>query len=132
MGTERSTLSSLKILGEVRYGVNRLQTSYLTPRTDISSFMGVLGKTKGYHKTRTKSLLLEVLFSQKSVFLRKVSGSTVNLEEVQETPGLDPSSTQNQQSVQRVAQRAEAPSWLIKSKEMPEMFGHQTSSLNND
>ena len=27
---------------------------------------------------------------QKSVFLRKVSGSTVNLEEVQETPGLDP------------------------------------------
>ena len=49
----------------------------------------------------------------------------VNLEEVQETPGLDPSSTQNQQRVQRVAQRAEAPSWSIKSKEMPEMFGHQ-------
>ena len=81
---------------------------------------------------RTKSLLLEVLFSQKSVFLRKVSGSMVNLEEVQETPGLDPSSTQNQQRMQRVAQRAAAPSWSIKSKEMPEMFGHQTSLLDND
>ena len=56
----------------------------------------------------------------------------MNLEEVQETPGLDPSSTQNQQSVQRVAQRAAAPSWSIKSKEMPEMFRHQTSLLDNN
>ena len=70
-------------------------------------------------------MLLEVLFSQKSVFLRKVSGSTVHLEGIQKAPGLDPSSTQNKQSVQRIAQRAEAPSWSIKSKQMPEMFGHQ-------
>ena len=69
---------------------------------------------------------------QKSVFLRKVSGS-MYLEGVQETPGLDPPSTEKINKVcKELRSELQHRVGRLSQREMPEMFEYQISLLDND
>ena len=135
---KRPTLSFLKIWGCEVY-VKRLLSDKLTPKSDKCLFVGYPRETKGYYfynRNENKVFVARNgVFLEKEFLSRKVSGSRVHLEEIQETPGLDPSPTDPPQVEQEVAQQTvetPVPRRSSRSRQMPERFGYDVLLLDND
>ena len=81
-------MSFLKIWGCEAY-VKRLTPTKLEPRSDKCVFVGYPRETKGYYfynRQENKVFVARnAVFLEKEFLLKEISGSTVQLEEVQET-----------------------------------------------
>jgi hypothetical protein len=82
-------LSCLKVWGCEAY-VKRLMLDKIIPKSDKCFFVGYLRETKGYYfynKTKGKVFVTRnSVFMEKEFLSKGVSGSKVQLEEIQETP----------------------------------------------
>jgi hypothetical protein len=78
----------------------------LTPKSDKYFFVGYPRETKGYYfynKAEDKVFLLAIgVFMEKEFLSKGVSGSKVQLEEIQETPKNVPAPTDPVQEVQNI------------------------------
>ena len=86
---KRPSLSFLKIWGCDAY-VKRLTPTKLEPRSDKCVFVGYPRETKGYYfynRQENKVFVARnAVFLEKEFLSKEISGSTVQLEEVLETP----------------------------------------------
>jgi hypothetical protein len=102
---KHSRLSFLKVWGCEAY-VKHLMSDKLTPKSDKSFFVGYLRETKGYYFYNNAEGKVFVarngLFMEKEFLSKGVSGSKVQLEEIQETPENISAPTDPKQEVQDV------------------------------
>jgi hypothetical protein len=102
---KRPGLSFLKVWGCEAY-VKRLISDKLTPKSDKCLFVGYPRETKGYYfynKVEGKVFVaLNGVFMEKEFLSKGVSGSKVQLEEIQETPENVSAPTNPIQEVQDV------------------------------
>ena len=75
------------------------------------------------------------VFLEKEFLSKKVSGSKIHLEEIQEVSDLDPSPVDPSPEAQGVAQpkvEMPAPRRSTRPRQMPERFGHEVLLLDNN
>jgi hypothetical protein len=98
-------LSFLNVWGSEAY-VKRLMSDKLTPKSDKGFFVGYPRETKGYYfynKAKSKVFIAHNgVFMYKEFISKGVSGSKVQLEEIQETPENVSAPTDRIQEVQYV------------------------------
>jgi hypothetical protein len=137
-------LSFLKVWGCEAY-VKLLMSDKLTPKSDKRFFVGYLREIKGYYfynKAEVKVFVARNgVFMEKEFLFKGVSGSKVQLEEIQETPKIVLAPTDPIQEVQDVVPsnvKAPAPRRSIKAHRATKKFTlltteqHDILLLDND